>query len=167
MDSRQMGRGRNVHMSQRLVARHHSPESYQALVDFSSTVTNGGLEHSLVELVKIRASQINGCAFCLAMHTADARKLGETDERMLMLNAWRETPIYGARERAALAMTEALTLIAATQNISDELYAEAAQHFNEKELVDLVLAIAAINSFNRLQITFRVPPVTEAAKVTT
>jgi alkylhydroperoxidase family enzyme len=101
------------------------------------------------------------------MHTADARKLGETDERMLMLNAWRETPIYSARERAALAMTEALTLIAATQNISDELYAEAAQHFNEKELVDLVLAIAAINSFNRLQITFRVPPVTEAEKVTT
>jgi AhpD family alkylhydroperoxidase len=154
-------------MSQRLVARHHSPESYQALVDFSSTVTNGGLEHSLVELVKIRASQINGCAFCLAMHTADARKLGETDERMLLLSVWRETPIYSARERAALAMTEALTLIAAMQNISDELYAEAAQHFNEKELVDLVLAIAAINSFNRLQITFRVPPVTEAEKVTT
>ena len=153
-------------MSQRLVARHHSPESYQALVDFSATVTNGGLEHSLLELVKIRASQINGCAFCLAMHTADARKLGETNERMLMLSPWRETPIYTARERAALAMTEALTLIAATQDVSDELYAEAAKHFSEKELVDLVLAIAAINSFNRLQIAFRVPPVTDAAKIT-
>src|SRR6478752_8535116 len=137
-------------MTQRLVARHESPETFQALADFSAAVSKGGLEKSLLELVKIRASQINGCAFCLAMHTADARKLGETDERMLMLNAWRETPIYSARERAALAMTETVTLIATTQNISDELYAEAAQHFNEKELVDLVLAIAAINSFNRL-----------------
>ena len=154
-------------MSQRLAARHESPDAFQALSDFSATVSKGGLEKSLLELVKIRASQINGCAFCLAMHTTDARKLGETDERMLMLSAWRETPIYTKREQAALALTEALTLIAATQDISDEIYAEAAKHFSEKELVDLVLAIAAINSWNRVQITFRVPPVTEAAKVTT
>jgi len=154
-------------MSQRLAARRESPEAFQALSDFSATASKGGLEHSLVELVKIRASQINGCAFCLAMHTADARRLGETDERMLMLSAWRETPIYTKREQSALALTEALTLIAATQDISDELYAEAAKHFSEKELVDLVLAIAAINSWNRVQIAFRVPPVTEAAKVTT
>ena len=153
-------------VSQRLAARRESPEAFQALSDFSATVSKSGLEKSLLELVKIRASQINGCAFCLAMHTADARKNGETDERMLMLSAWRETPIYTARERAALAMTEAITLISATQDIPDDLYAEAVEHFSEKELVDLVLAIAAINSWNRLQIAFRVPPVTEAAKVT-
>ena len=151
-------------MTQRLSHRRHSPESYQSLINFSST-TAKGLEHSLVELVKIRASQINGCAFCLAMHSADAREAGETDERMILLSTWRETPIYTPRERAALAMTEAITLISTTQDIPDELYAEAAKYFNEKELVDLVLTIAAINSFNRLQITFRVPPVTQAAKI--
>ena len=109
------------------------------------------------ELIKIRASQINGCAFCLAMHTRDARKIGETDERMHLLAAWREAPVYSARERAALAWVEAITLV--TQgHVPDEAFEAVRKQFSEKEIVDLTAAAAAINTWNRIAIAFRVPP---------
>jgi AhpD family alkylhydroperoxidase len=113
-----------------------------------------GLEASLLELIKMRASQINGCAFCLDMHSKDARAAGETEQRLYLLNAWPEAPCYTERERAALAWTEALTLVADDQ-VPDEVYEEVSQHFSEKELVDLSLAVVAINGWNRLAIGFR------------
>lgn len=115
-----------------------------------------GFEHALLELVKMRASQINGCAYCLDMHSKDARAAGETEQRLYLLDAWREAPCYSARERAALAWTEALTRIAGNE-VSDALYEEARKHFSEKELVDLSFAIIAINGWNRLAIPFRSP----------
>jgi AhpD family alkylhydroperoxidase len=115
-----------------------------------------GLEHALLELVKIRASQINGCAFCIDMHTKDARGAGETEQRIYALNAWRETPFFTERERAALAWAEAVTRIGG--GVSDDLYAQARQQFSEKELVDLTWAVAAINAWNRVAISFRSVP---------
>ena len=120
-------------------------------------VNQSGLESRLLELVKIRASQINGCAFCLAMHVRDARAQGEREERLDLLPAWREAPLYTARERAALAWTEAVTLIA-DGHVSDAVYEAARQEFGEKELVDLTYAVIAINGWNRLAIAFRKPP---------
>ena len=112
-------------------------------------VDQSGLERSLLELVKIRASQINGCAFCLVMHTNEARQHGETDDRMHLLNAWREAPVFSERERAALAWAEAVTLVA-EGHVPDEVYEQARKQFSEKELVDLTLAVVAINGWNRL-----------------
>jgi AhpD family alkylhydroperoxidase len=116
-----------------------------------------GLEESLLELVKIRASQINGCAFCLDMHIKDARAEGETEERIYLLNAWEEAPNYSPRERAALAWTEAVTLIS-EDRVPDAVYDLARSQFSEKELVDLTMAIVAINGWNRLEIAFRGEP---------
>jgi AhpD family alkylhydroperoxidase len=113
-----------------------------------------GLEASLLELVRMRASQINGCAYCLDMHSKDARAAGETEQRLYLLSAWREAPCYTARERAALAWTEALTLIAEDQ-VPDAVYDEARQYFSEQELVNLSVAVVAINGWNRLAISFR------------
>ena len=115
---------------------------------------NSGLERSLMELVKMRASQINGCAYCLDMHSKDARALGETEQRLYGLNAWHESPFYTERERAALAWTEALTLISQS-HAPDEVYEQARKQFSEKELVDLTMVIIAINGWNRLAIGFR------------
>jgi len=117
-------------------------------------VENSGIEHTLLELVKTRASQINGCAYCLDMHTKDARAAGETEQRLYTLSAWRETPFFTLRERAALAWTEAVTQISG-YSIDDELYGELREHFSEKEAVDLTLAVIAINGWNRLAIPFR------------
>lgn len=127
-------------------------------------VDSCGLERPLVELVKIRASQINGCAFCLAMHTKDARKLGESDERMHLLNAWHEAPVFTARERAALAWTEAITLIS-SDRVPDDIYEEARRQFSEKELIDLTAAAIAINGWNRAAIAFRATPQLEQSKI--
>ena len=149
-------------MQQRLDPAKISPEGYKAYAGFQIASTKTDLEHSLIELVKIRASQINGCAFCLNMHVNDARKLGERDERMHLLNAWRESPCYTDRERAALAWTEALTLIAES-HAPDDVYEEAKRHFSEKELVELTYAIVAINGWNRMMVAFRRPPVLEEA----
>ena len=113
-----------------------------------------GLERSLLELVKTRASQLNGCAYCIDMHTKDARAAGETEQRLYALSAWREAPFYSERERAALEWTEALTIISRS-DVPDELYQRVLGHFDEKELVDLSLAIATINTWNRLAIGFR------------
>ena len=144
-------------MQQRLDAGKIAPEGYRAMSGLQAYVTGCGLEPLLLELVKIRASQINGCAFCIAMHTKDARKLGESDERMHLLNAWEEAPVFSSRERAALAWTEAVTLVT-EGHVPDATYEEARKHFSEKELVDLTYAVMAINAWNRLAIAFRAQP---------
>ena len=133
------------------------PESYKAMLELEKLVALSGLEHSLYELIKTRASQINGCAYCLDMHTKDARKAGETEQRLYALSAWRETPFYTERERAALEWTEAMTLIS-QNHVPDELYEKVRKHFDEKEMVALSMAIVAINGWNRLAIGFRTVP---------
>lgn len=133
-----------------------SPGAMQAMQGLEKYISSCGLETALLELVKTRASQINGCAFCIDMHTKDARAAGETEQRLYALNAWRETPFFTPRERAALAWTEAVTLVHADQ-VPDAVYEQARQHFDEKELTDLTLAIVAINGWNRLGIASRSP----------
>ena len=129
-------------------------DTYKALVAVESAIKASGLEHSLIELVKMRASQINGCAFCIHMHSTDARKAGETEMRLYMLNAWRESTLYTPRERAALAWTESLTLIAAT-GAPDHDYELVKAEFSEAEQVNLTMLIGTINAWNRLAIGFR------------
>ena len=131
-----------------------SPGVIKAMMGLENHARNSGLEASLLELVKVRASQLNGCAYCLDMHTKDARAKGETEQRLYGLSAWREAPYYTARERAALAFTESVTLITMS-HVSDEEFNMARKEFSEKELVDLTLAIVAINGWNRLAIVFR------------
>lgn len=142
---------------QRLDANKFAPDAYKALAALQSYIDACGLERSLLELVKIRASQINGCAFCLVAHTRDARKLGETDDRMHLLNAWDEVPAFSERERAALAWTEAVTRIT-DGHVPEQVYDMARRQFSEKELVDLNYAVIAINAWNRLAIAFRKQP---------
>jgi AhpD family alkylhydroperoxidase len=140
-----------------------APEAMAAMRNFEQAVVTSGLEGSLIELVKTRASQINGCAYCIDMHTRDARKAGETEARLYLLNAWREAPHYTPRERAALAWTEALTLVAETGAQAAD-FDGLAEHFTEEEKVQLTLLICAINSWNRIAIGFRsVPPLPQAA----
>jgi len=128
-----------------------APDTIKALTALETQVQSSGLEQSLIELVKTRASQINGCAFCINMHTQDARKHGETERRLYLLNAWRESPLYTDRERAALAWTEAVTLIADT-HAPDDLYQGVRKHFSDAETVNLTMLIGAINAWNRLAI---------------
>ncbi len=126
----------------------------QALRDLETYIHGCGLEPSLLELVKMRASQINGCAYCLDMHSKDARAAGETEQRLYTLDAWREAPFYTERERAALDWTEAVTRVA-DSHVPDAVYDRVKQHFNERELIDLTLAVVAINTWNRLAISSR------------
>jgi AhpD family alkylhydroperoxidase len=144
-------------MEHRLNPFKASPKGYQAMAALEGFVVSCGLERPLLELVKMRASQINGCAYCLDMHSKDARALGESEQRLYLLNAWREAPFYTERERAALEWTEAVTLVAES-HVPDEVYERVAKHFKEEELANLTLAIAAINSWNRLSISFRIEP---------
>jgi len=134
-----------------------SPKAYQAMNALQQYVNESGLEHSLLELVKMRASQINGCAFCLDMHSKDARAAGETEQRLYLLDAWREVDIYTDRERAALQWAEAVTRVS-EGHVPDEAFAAARAHFSEQELVDLTMAVVAINGWNRLAIAFRAVP---------
>jgi AhpD family alkylhydroperoxidase len=135
----------------------------KALTALENQIQASGLEQSLIELVKTRASQINGCAYCINMHTQDARKRGETEQRLYLLDAWREARLYTDRERAALAWTEAVTLISET-HAPDDIYNEVRAHFTEAETVNLTMLIATINTWNRLAISFRaVPPVRVSA----
>ena len=150
-------------MQPRLEMQKAAPEAYRAMAALGAYVRNAGLEPKLLELVKIRASQINGCAFCIDMHTKDARTLGETEQRLYGLTAWSETPFYTDRERAALAWTEALTLISQT-HAPDDIYEHVRQHFTEAELVNLSIAIVHINSWNRLALGFRTVPGTYEPK---
>ncbi|HWK68796.1 MAG TPA: carboxymuconolactone decarboxylase family protein [Rhizobiaceae bacterium] len=141
-------------MTPRLNAFAAAPGPMQSWLDFGNSILQSGLEESLMELVKIRASQINGCAFCLHMHTTEARRKGETEERLYLLDAWRESPLYSQRERAALAWTEALTLVSETR-APDDVYAVLKEQFSEEEQVTLTLLIVAINGWNRVQVGFR------------
>jgi AhpD family alkylhydroperoxidase len=131
--------------------------AYQAIAALQQYVDTCGLERPLLELVKIRSSQINGCAYCIDMHTKDARALGETEQRIYLLGAWRESPFYSDRERAALEWAEALTLIS-EGHVPDDVYARASKQFSPEELVNLSVAVATINSWNRLAIPFRAVP---------
>jgi AhpD family alkylhydroperoxidase len=136
-----------------------APDTIKALLALENQVRASGLEPSLFELVKIRASQINGCAFCINMHTQDARKQGETEQRIYLLDAWREAPAYTDRERAALAWTEAVTLVSQT-HVPDDVYEQVRAQFSDAELVNLTMLVGAINAWNRIAISFRaIPPV--------
>ncbi len=141
----------------RIDYRTAASEPMAAIGALQRYVNGCGLEPLLLELVKLRASYINGCAYCVDMHTKDARAIGETEQRLYAVPVWRETPFFSDRERAALAWTEAVTLISVDQ-VPDEVYEEARRHFSEKEIADLTFAIIAINSWNRLAISFRTEP---------
>jgi AhpD family alkylhydroperoxidase len=141
-------------MTHRLNPYTAAPDGVAALVNVEKYLETCGLDHKLIALVKTRVSQINGCAYCLHMHTEEARKLGEADTRLYLLDAWRESALYSARERAALAWAESLTHIAST-HAPDDVYEEARRQFSEKELADLSIAIAMINAWNRLAIGSR------------
>ncbi len=141
-------------MTHRADYKQASPGAFQAMLGMEAQVRGSGLEHSLLELVKTRVSQINGCAHCLDMHTKDARAAGETEQRLHVLAAWREAPFYSARERAALAWAEAVTLVA-KNDLPDSLYEEAHAQFDDKAMVDLTPAIITINGWNRLAVGFR------------
>ncbi|MBS1653351.1 MAG: carboxymuconolactone decarboxylase family protein [Bacteroidetes bacterium] len=144
-------------MKPRIIYSGQYPDSIKGMLEVEKYVASSELERSTFELVKLRASQINGCAYCIDMHTKDARKAGETEQRLYALSAWRETPFYTHRERAALEWTEALTLIAENE-VSDELYNHVKTQFDEKDLMALTMAIIAINGWNRLAISLRTVP---------
>ncbi|WP_144183517.1 carboxymuconolactone decarboxylase family protein [Elioraea rosea] len=139
-----------------------APQLMKAMLNLDKAVSSSGLEHSLIKLVETRASQINGCAYCIHMHTRDARKAGEVEARLYLLDAWREAPHYTPRERAALAWTEALTLVATTRAPGGD-YDGLKPHFNDEEIVKLTLLIVTINGWNRLAIGFRAVPPQAAA----
>jgi len=143
-----------------------APGVMRAMAQLDAYVSNCGLEPSLRELVKLRASQINGCAYCVDMHSHDARALGETEQRLYSLPTWRESPFYSDRERAALAWTEALTLVA-VDHVPDAVFEQVRPHFTDEELANLTLAIGTINAWNRFGVGFRdVPAVREAIPAT-
>jgi AhpD family alkylhydroperoxidase len=148
------GTGKEYAMQQRLDLYGKSNDGIKALQKVEAYLAGGVIDKKLLALVKVRASQINGCAFCLHMHSEEARKAGERDERLLLLDAWRESALYTERERAALAWTDALTEIAKT-HAPDATYAEVRRHFSEEELIALSIAIGMINAWNRLAIGFR------------
>jgi AhpD family alkylhydroperoxidase len=133
-----------------------APEAIRAQRGLETYVRGCGLEHSLIELVKLRASMVNGCAYCVDMHTKDARLAGETEQRLYAVSVWHETPFFTPRERAALSWTDALTDLA-HRDVTDELFGEVSSHFSERELVDLTMAVIAINGWNRLAVSFRTP----------
>ena len=154
-----------MNSSARLDYRKASPGVAQAMMALERHVAASAIEKPLYELVKVRASQINGCAYCLDMHTKDARAAGETEQRLYAVSVWRETPFFTPRERAALAWTEALTTVADTQHVPDALFEESRAHFDEAELVDLTLGVIAINGWNRIAIAFALPVGNYAAAV--
>jgi AhpD family alkylhydroperoxidase len=144
-------------MNARFDLMHAAPAVIQAMLGLERQVRHAGFDPKLLDLVRMRASQINGCAYCLDMHSKDARANGETEQRLYGLNAWRETPYYSARERAALEWTEALTLLSKT-GVPDDVYERVREEFSEAELAHLSLAIVAINGWNRLNIAARTVP---------
>jgi AhpD family alkylhydroperoxidase len=144
-------------MESRIAFAKVAPGAYRAMLGLEDYLHQSGLEQSLVDLVKLRASQVNGCAYCIDMHWKDLRALGESEQRLYGLDAWEESPYYSDRERAALAWTEAVTNIR-DGHVRDEVYEDVRKHFSEKELADLTLAVAAINAWNRLAISARTEP---------
>ena len=152
-------------MQPRLDYAKASPAARAAMLALEKSVRETGLEPSLLELVRMRASQMNGCAFCIDMHSKDARAADETEQRLYALNAWRETPFFTERERAALEWTEAVTDIAGS-HVPDKVYERARESFSETELTNLTLAVIAINGWNRIAIAFRLVPGAYRAKIT-
>ncbi len=144
-------------MQARLDPRKVAPEAMKIVSALHTYVRKSGLEHDLLELVKLRASQMNGCAWCMDMHTKELRAAGESEQRLYLLSAWRECPFYSERERAALAWTEALTLLT-DGNVPDDVFAQARAQFSEEDLVKLTIAVVAINGANRINIAFRTVP---------
>jgi AhpD family alkylhydroperoxidase len=145
-------------MTTRLDFFKSNPADIKALMAVEEQISKGSLDVILKELVRLRASQINGCAFCLDMHVIDARKAGETERRLATVSAWRETPFFTERERAALEWTEALTLVAQS-HVPDSVWEAVRPHFDDKELTELTLLVTSINSWNRFSIAFRKMPV--------
>jgi AhpD family alkylhydroperoxidase len=150
-------------MERRIDLAKHAHDDQKSLYALEKYIANSGLDHKLIHLLKMRASQINGCAYCIDMHSKDARALGETEQRLYELNAWRETPFYTDRERAALEWTESLTLVSQT-HVPDEVYESVKKHFSEKEIVDLSILVSVINVWNRLAISARTQPGTYKAQ---
>jgi AhpD family alkylhydroperoxidase len=144
-------------MIPRIDYRKFSPEALQAMLGLETYLAGCGFDHKLMHLLKLRASQINGCAYCIDMHSIDARAAGESEQRLYALDAWRETPFFDDRERAALAWIEAVTLVSAT-HVPDSVFEEARRHFSEKEIVDLTYLASTINAWNRLAISLRAVP---------
>jgi AhpD family alkylhydroperoxidase len=143
-------------MTQRVNLLEKGQKAFKAFYGFNAYLAKSSLDETLINLLSLRVSQINGCAFCLDMHAKDLRAAGESEQRIYMMNAWRESPVYSARERAALAWAEAVTLIT-EGHVPDAVYAETKGQFSEQELIDLTLAVIAINSYNRMNIAFRMP----------
>jgi AhpD family alkylhydroperoxidase len=144
-------------MEPRLDYRKFNQEPLKALFAMEQYIAGCGLDHKLVHLLKLRASQLNGCAYCIDMHSIDARAAGETEQRLYALDAWRETPFFDERERAALAWIEAVTLVSET-HVPDQVFEETRAHFSEQEIIDLTYIAAAINAWNRLAISLRAVP---------
>jgi AhpD family alkylhydroperoxidase len=144
-------------MSQRINVLDLAPGAVKTLFAVEQYVRSSSIEHSLLALVKVRSSYLNGCAFCVDMHTRDARAAGESEQRLFAVPVWRETPFFSARERAALAWAEAVTELG-RGGVSDQLFQATREHFSERELVDLTMAIIAINSWNRLAVSFAAEP---------
>ncbi|MDG0791843.1 carboxymuconolactone decarboxylase family protein [Cohnella ginsengisoli] len=144
-------------MEPRMLLKEVNPAAFTAMVGLEKFLDGASLDKKLKELVKIRASQLNRCAFCLQIHTTDARKLGESEVRIYTLNAWRETSYFTPQERAALALTEAVTLVA-SNHVPDDVYEEAARHFSQQEISELLIAIITINGWNRIAITTGLTP---------
>jgi AhpD family alkylhydroperoxidase len=150
-------------MEPRIDYTKYAQDAQKSLFGLEKYLATCGLDHKLIHLLKLRASQINGCAFCIDMHSKDARALGETEQRLYELNAWRETPFYTDKERAALEWTEAVTLVSQT-HVPDVVFDQLKKHFSDKEIVDLTLLAAVINSWNRLAIAMRTVPGTYQPK---
>lgn len=143
-------------MEQRMNFYEKGFRAMKPLFSLGAYLSRSGVEQSLLELISFRVSQINGCAYCLDMHSKDLRAKGETEQRLYMISAWREAPLYSRRERAALAWAEAVTKLE-NNEVPDEVYEEALREFSEEELIDLTMAVIAINSYNRINIAFRTP----------
>lgn len=143
-------------MEERIKLSKADPKAYEAMLGLEKYLAESGLDKKLYELIKTRASQINGCAYCINMHVRDAMKIGETAQRLFLLDAWQETELYTEKERAVLALTEAMTLIT-EGHVPDEIYQEASAHLTDQELAAVVMAVVAINGWNRIAITTRSP----------
>ncbi|MBS0192214.1 MAG: carboxymuconolactone decarboxylase family protein [Phycisphaerales bacterium] len=144
-------------MTQRMDYARAAPEIFRGMLGVEKALHSGGIEPRLLHMIKLRASQINGCAYCMDMHWKDAKAAGETEERLYMLNAWRESPLYSDRERAAMAWVEAVTNIT-VGHAPDDLYEATRAQFDEKQMAELTWAIASINAWNRIAISFRATP---------
>lgn len=144
-------------MQPRIDYRKYVPEALKAMLGLEKYISECGLDHGLIHLIKMRASQINGCAYCIDMHSMDARALGEPEQRLYALDAWRETPFFSERERAALEWTEAITLVSET-HVPEQIFEEVKKYFSEKEIIDLTIVATTINMWNRLAISTRAVP---------